>query len=78
MRIRRKKRRKRRKRIARGGGLVKIEAPVEQRKKFPKKLINAYLNLEKIQWTEEAYAFYAEEAKKYLGDNINDRIASGR
>ena len=70
--------------------LVPIISPEEQRKKFPKELLDAFLNLDKTailtkkygiefyDWAEEAHELYEIEAEKYLGDKINDRIKSGR
>lgn len=81
--------RKRRSRISKTK-LVPVETPTEQRKKFPKELLNAYLNLDKTkvlgsdydfeyyEWTEEAYELYGAEAKKYLGDKAEDPIESGK
>ena len=89
-----KKKRKRRKRVAfdkiRTKDIPVVESREEQRKKFPKELINAFLNLDKTailikeygiefyDWTEEAHELYQIEAEKYLGDKADDPIESGR
>lgn len=84
-----KKRRKRKSRLPKTS-LKEPETPTQQRKKFPKALVNAYLNLDKTKvkvkelgiehyaWTDEAYEAYAAEARKYLGDKADDSIESGK
>lgn len=64
-----------------------VETQTEQQNKFPKKLVAAFVNLDKTkkfnsntnyyEWREKAYKLYEVEAKKYLG-SLNDRIKSGR
>lgn len=85
-----KKRKRRAPRISKSVSLKDVETPEEQRKKFPKKLLAAFINLgetkvrgtmydfEYYEWSEEAYELYRIEAKKYLGGLINDPIESGR
>jgi hypothetical protein len=71
--------------------LKPVESKEEQLKKFPKKLVKAFLNLDKTavlvkeygikfyDWTEKAYDLYTEEAIKYLGKNkAKDPIESGK
>lgn len=72
-----KKRRKRRSAIRRS----KIEEPIskkEERKKFPKKLIEAYLAVRDNWENDELYLKYQEETKKYLGDKWGDRLEDSR
>jgi hypothetical protein len=85
-----KKRRRKRKSRTSKIKLVKVETLAEQRKKLPKELIDAFINLDKTkvrgtefdfeyyEWTEGAYKLYEIEAKKYLGENAEDRIESGK
>jgi hypothetical protein len=91
-----KKKRKRRRRRRKIYGVsptktpMVVETKAEQRAKFPKKLLDAFLNLDKTavltkeygiefyDWTEEAHELYEIEARKYLGDKADDRIESGR
>lgn len=84
-----KKRRKRRARLPKTTA-KEPETPAQQRKKLPKSLVDAYLNLDKTKvkvkefgfthyaWTDEAYEAYVKEVKKYLGDKAEDRIESGK
>ena len=78
----RKKRRKRRKRIARTlktGGLVAVETIEEQRKKFPKELLDAFIAVKNSKWeNEELYEEYLIESRRFLGEEKSkDRIESG-
>lgn len=83
------KRRRKQRRLARIK-LVPVETYTEQRKKFPKGLINTFINLDKTkvkgtkfdfkyyEWTKKAYKLYEIEAKKYLGKDFEDKLESGR
>lgn len=62
----------------------------EERKKFPKKLVEAFLNLNRTKikvkengikydtWTDEAYELYNIEARKYLGAKADDNIENSK
>ena len=67
-----------------------VESAKELRKKYPEKLIDAYVNLTKSKelktdkdfeyygWTDKAYAKYKKEAIKYLGSKSEEPLESGR
>lgn len=82
------KRRKRRIPVTKA---VDPETCKEQREKFPKELVNAFIKLDKTAklisengiihyaWTDRAYKQYAAEAIKYLGKtDAADPILTGR
>lgn len=83
-----RKRRKKREYKIRSTHLAPIISPEKQREKFPKKLIDTFLNLNKTSikdyntktynWTDKAYDFYMIEAKKYLGEKSNNRTECGK
>lgn len=92
-----KKKRKARKsrigRITTSGKGAEVETPAQMREKFPKELVDAYMNLhhtrqkvidkkekyEYYEWTEEAYEAYKQQAIKYLGEaKQSDPIESGK
>lgn len=85
-----KKRRKRRSRF-RSINFLEVKSKVEQRKKFPKKLIKTFIDLDRTsvlvkkygiefyEWTKKAYKLYITEAEKYLGKKkLEDKIESGK
>ena len=85
-----KKRRKKREYKIRSTHLAPVISPEEQRKKFPKELLKVFLDLGRTSikvkesgvqydmWTDKAYDLYMTEAKKYLGEKINDRTECGK
>lgn len=62
----------------------------KEREKFPKALVDAFLNLDKtsvkikecgvkhMAWTNKAYKEYRIEAEKYLGSKAKDAIESSK
>lgn len=63
------------------------ESPQQMRAKYPKSLIDAYVNLHNTavkvdgiyQWREATYKKYVKEAAKYLGkDKATDLIDAGK
>jgi len=73
-----KNKRKRRSRLAKVK-LVPVETPTEQRKKFPDKLIKAFVSVVLYNWeNDKAYKKYTKEVKKYLCDQADDRIENGK
>ena len=62
---------------------IKAEEPKtnsEERKAFPKELIDAYLKISKAKWEDDdLYELYRKQVIKYLGEEkAKDRIESGK
>jgi len=73
-----KRRRKRKSKLAKIK-LVPIETQTVQRGKFPKKLVSTFIDVSSSDWEDNtAYKKYIKEAKKYLGNQIDDRLECGR
>ena len=72
------KRRKRRSTIRKSSKLGEPKTKKEERKKFPKELIETYLAVRNDWENDELYLKYKEESKKYLGDKWNDKLEDGR
>lgn len=87
-----KKKRKRRKRTSKikSISVPEIENKSEERKKFPKELINAFINMcksktkirdygiEYYSWTDKSYKKFKAEADKFLGKNASDPLENGK
>lgn len=73
-----RKRRKRKSRVS----SIKVqpeETYKDQRKAFPKELIDAFIAVSSTRWEDEdLYEVYVNHAKKYLGNKWEDRIEQGR
>lgn len=90
MAVKKKRKKRRAVGVSKSTSFKESETCAEQRKKFPKKLINSFVNLsenkvlgtlydfEYYEWSEEAYELYRIEVKKYLGKLADDPIESGR
>lgn len=81
-----KKRRKRKPKpynIGTGSKKVTEETPQEMRKNFPKELVEAFVVVSDLGWSDDdagtaAYDKYKSLANAFLGDKAQDRIEDGR
>ena len=80
-----KRKKKRKKRVSRYKGIgistnpnAPAETPEMMRKKFPEKLIQAFVNVVVSNWDDKMYKKYTKQAKAFLGEKFEDKIDSGR
>lgn len=54
---------------------IKVE---EEQEEFPVALLKAFIKVAESDWSEKEHKAYLKQARKYIGDLIDDSIESGK